>query len=52
MELRIGGARHEKKPRALQPQAGAGLFSRPGLAIPCRVAPQQSPTPFRQARQL
>ena len=27
----------------------AGSFSRLGLAIPCWVAPQQSPTPFRQA---
>lgn len=29
----------------------AGSFSRLGLAIPCWVAPQQSPTPFRQARE-
>lgn len=28
----------------------AGPFSRPGLAIPCGVAPQQSPAPFRQAK--
>ena len=27
----------------------ADSFLRPGLAIPCRVAPQQSPTPFHQA---
>jgi hypothetical protein len=28
----------------------AGSFSRPDLAIPCQVAPQQSLTPFHQAR--
>jgi hypothetical protein len=30
-----------------RPEA-AGDFPRPGLVIPCRVAPQQSPTPFHQ----
>ena len=30
-------------------RASAGPFTRPRLAIPCRVAPQQSPTPFHQA---
>ena len=36
-------------------QDSAGSFTRPDLAIPCRTmlrtvpAPQQSPTPFRQA---
>jgi len=33
----------------MRSQASTGSFSRPGLAIPCWVAPQQSPTPFRQA---
>ena len=39
-----------KRPEAPVPQAPRGSFSRPGPAIPRRVAPQQSPTPFRQAR--
>ena len=30
--------------------APAGSFTRPDLVIPCRVAPQQSPAPFHQAR--
>jgi hypothetical protein len=29
-----------------------GSFSRPGLAIPCQGASQQSPTPFRQAETI
>lgn len=37
-----------KKPGTTRPQACGG-FSRLGLAIPCGVAPQQSPTPFYQA---
>ena len=39
-----------KRPEAPVPQAPRGSFSRPGPAIPRRVAPQQSPTPFHQAR--
>ena len=29
-----------------------GSFTRPGPAIPCRVAPQQSPTPFHRAHEV
>jgi hypothetical protein len=42
------GTTQEKGPEP----AGSGraeAFPRPGPAIPCWVAPQQSPTPFRQA---
>ena len=35
--------------RRESPPGADGTFSRPGLAIPRRVAPQQSPTPFHQA---
>jgi len=38
-----------KGPETLVPQAPTGSFSRPGLAIPCWVAPPQSPTLFHQA---
>lgn len=38
-------------PEARPPQAPSGSFSRPGPAIPRRVAPQQSPTPFHRTRE-
>ena len=41
---------NERGPRRSR-SGPAGSFSRLGLAIPCWVAPQQSPTPFRQARE-
>jgi hypothetical protein len=37
------------RPRAAA-EALAGSFTRPDLAIPCWVAPLQSPTPFHQAK--
>ena len=39
--------RVEKSPSD-RSRRGCGSFTRPGLAIPCRVARQQSPAPFRQ----
>ena len=43
------GKRIEKEAQDSNVPGLAGSFSRPDLAIPCWVAPQQSPTPFRQA---
>ena len=37
-----------KKALAAEAAGASGSFTRPGLVIPCRVARQQSPTPFRQ----
>jgi len=39
-----------KRPWRQKPAGPGGSFTRPDLAIPCRVAPQQSPTLFDQAR--
>ena len=36
----------------ISPQGLGGQFTRPDLPIPCRVAPQQSPTPFHQAKRV
>jgi hypothetical protein len=36
----------------ISPQGLGGPFTRPDLAIPRRVAPQQSPTPFHQAKRV
>ena len=44
-------ARERLKNYDISPQGLGGPITRPDLAIPCRVAPQQSPTPFHQARQ-
>ena len=38
-----------KRPRQRKPPGHYGAFTRPGLAIPCWVAPQQSPTPLHQS---
>jgi len=38
----------KKKALATGAAGACGSFTRPGLVIPCRVARQQSPTPFRQ----
>ena len=42
-----GDAEKEEAP-AVEAVGACGSFARPGLAIPCRVARQQSPTPFCQ----
>ena len=42
----------EKRPGGRGHQGQEGSFTRPDLAIPCRVARQQSPTPFRQTPQI
>jgi len=41
--------KQQKRPRPLGRPGPDGSFSRPGSAIPCRVAPQQSSTPFHRA---
>jgi len=41
--------KQQKRPRPLERPGPDGSFSRPGSAIPCRVAPQQSSTPFHRA---
>jgi hypothetical protein len=58
-QLRVGFLRHRRAKRMMEMkkegpvwirQTGpGGHSSRPRLAIPCWVAPLQSPTPFRQA---
>ena len=40
---------NKKRPRNNYAPKPSGSFFRPGLAIPCWVARQQSPTPFHQA---
>ena len=40
----------KKRPRSPQRPRPDGSFSRSGSGIPCRVAPQQRPTPFSRAR--
>ena len=40
----------KKQARSTKAPGLAGSFSRPGLVIPCWVAPQHCPTPFHQAR--
>jgi hypothetical protein len=45
----IAGQKNKKEAQDRDVLGPAGLFSRPDLAIPRWVAPQQSPTPFRQA---
>ena len=42
------GQKRNRKNKAPESTSRAGGSSRPRLAIPCRVAPQQSPTPFHQ----
>jgi hypothetical protein len=37
-----------KKALVAEAAGARGSFTRPDLVIPCRVARQQSPTPFRQ----
>jgi hypothetical protein len=37
-----------KEPRRREDDGAGGYSSRPHPAIPCRVAPQQSPTPFHR----
>ena len=46
---RIVDQRNET-PEALPPRAFAGTILPPDLAIPCWVAPLQSPTPYHQAK--
>ena len=41
-----------KSPGPIDGPGPGGSFSRPGLAIPCRVTRQQSPTPFHQAQMI
>ena len=52
----IAGQKNEclpsKKGRGIRAPAHAGSFSRPGLAIPCWVAPQHCPTPFHPATSM
>jgi hypothetical protein len=43
---------NKKRPERQYSRRRTGSFSRPDLAIPCRVAPQQSPAPFHQANRL
>jgi hypothetical protein len=43
------GRRKKTGPGDSGRQGLIGPFTRPGLAIPCRVAPQHCPTPFHQA---
>ena len=43
------GGEGKKRPWQSRAAGACGSFTRPGLVIPCRVARQQSPTPFRQA---
>ena len=40
----------EKSPGHQSDRGWSGAFTRPDLAIPCRVARQQSPTLFHQAK--
>lgn len=43
-------SRHQKRnARSIWASGARGAILPPGLAIPCWVAPLQSPTPFRQA---
>ena len=42
----------EKEPWRHEVARANGSFTRPDLAIPCRVASQQSPTPLHQARTI
>src|SRR5271169_5476925 len=42
----------EKLPWRHEVARACGSFTRPDLAIPCRVASPQSPTPLHQARRI
>lgn len=44
------GCRKKRNARSTWASGAAGTILPPGLAIPCWVAPLQSPTPFRQAK--
>jgi transposase len=42
----VGKPRQQKRPRPSKRPRSGGTFFRPDPGIPCRVAPQQSPTPL------